>query len=209
MWTDPPYGVDYVGKTKDALTIEGDGARGLDALLVGAFAMADTALEAGAAIYIAHPAGALSVTFGVRFLEQGWKLRQTLVWLTDTMVLGHADYHYKHEPILFGYKPGAGAAAVGVRACSETTSRSRCSTFPGRSRVATMKPVALIGAALENSTAPGDVVLDPFGGSGSTLMACEHLGRRARLVELDPRYCDVIVRRWEEHTGGEAELVEG
>ncbi len=111
MWTDPPYGVSYVGKTRDRLTILNDhkGAEALGAFLADAFAMADGALDDGAAIYIAHPAGALSVIFGVRFLEQGWHLHQTLVWVKDSMVLGHADYHYKHEPILFGYKPGGGA----------------------------------------------------------------------------------------------------
>ena len=211
VWTDPPYGVEYVGKTKEALEIQNDGAEGLDALLADAFSEMDTALRPGAAIYVAHPAGALSVTFGVRFLEQGWRLHQTLVWAKDAMVLGHSDYHYKHEPILYGYKDGGGRRGRG--GSGWYGDNSQVSIFevakPNASRAhPTMKPIELIERCLGNSTVRGDVVLDPFGGSGSTLIACEHMGRRGRLLELDPRYCDVIVRRWEDHTGREAERVE-
>ena len=211
VWTDPPYGVDYVGKTAEALEIQNDGAEGLDALLADAFAMVDTALRPGAAIYVAHPAGRLSVTFGTRFLGQGWRLHQTLVWAKDTMVLGHSDYHYKHEPILFGYKAGGGRRGRGGKGWYGDN--SQVSVFevakpPSSREHPTMKPIELIERCLGNSTVRGDAVLDPFGGSGSTLMACEHMGRCARLLELDPRYCEVIVRRWEDHTGLEAERVE-
>ena len=108
LWTDPPYGVDYTGKTRAALKIRNDQARGLDGLLRGAFDAIDPVLRAGAALYVCHPAGALSVTFGIRFLAQGWRLHQTLVWEKDSPVLGHCDYHYVHEPVAFGYKPGPG-----------------------------------------------------------------------------------------------------
>lgn len=104
MWTDPPYGVDYVGKTKDALRIKNDGKEGLEMLLSSAFAAADAVLAEGAAIYVAHPAGALSIVFGTCFVLQGWRLHETLVWVKHSMVMGHSDYHYKHEPILFGYR---------------------------------------------------------------------------------------------------------
>ncbi|MDQ3241212.1 MAG: ParB/RepB/Spo0J family partition protein, partial [Actinomycetota bacterium] len=99
MWTDPPFGVSYEGKTKAALRIEGDGAAGLEGLLSESFAAADTALCAGARVYVAHPAGALSLVFGNCFVGQGWRLRQTLVWVKDAFVLGRSDYHYRHEPL--------------------------------------------------------------------------------------------------------------
>src|SRR5207245_3732381 len=102
------YGVDYVGKTSRALKIAGDSPSGLEALLEGAFAQAGPVLRPGARLYVAHPAGALSVLFLQAFLAQGWRLHQTLVWVKDSMVLGHGDYHYQHEPIAYGYVPGPG-----------------------------------------------------------------------------------------------------
>lgn len=110
VWTDPPYGVDYVGKTKDALTIKNDGAVGLADLLSAAFNAVTLVGKEGAAIYVAHPPGALALTFTQAFLGAGWRLHQTLVWDKGTMALGHSDYHYRHEPILFGYTPGGGAS---------------------------------------------------------------------------------------------------
>ncbi len=100
LWTDPPYGVTYRGKTRRGLTISGDHPDGLDALLQEAFAAADGVLRPGAPIYVAHPAGPLAEVFLTRFTAQGWRLRQTLVWCKDAPVLGHGDYHYQHEPIL-------------------------------------------------------------------------------------------------------------
>ena len=93
LWTDPPYGVEYEGGTKRKLTLRNDSAEGLSRLLEESFAALDGALASGAAVYIAHPAGALSVTFGSRFLAQGWRLHQTLVWIKDSLVIGHSDYH--------------------------------------------------------------------------------------------------------------------
>jgi DNA modification methylase len=214
MWTDPPYGVSYVGKTADALTIDNDGAEGLEELITEAFAAAnDEGLQDGARIYVAHPGGALSVTFGVAFLATGWRLHETLVWVKDSMVLGHSDYHYRHEPILYGFKPGpAGSGRWGRGGAGWYGTNSETSVLevdrPKRSELhPTTKPTALIVRCLQNSTQPGDIVLDPFGGSGSTLLACEMLdGRSARLLEIDPRYCDVIVQRWQQATGHDATL---
>ena len=233
MWTDPPYGVDYVGGTVDALTMDNDGAAGLQALLRGAFTAAGSVLAEGAAIYVAHPAGRLSLVFGEAFMEQGWRLHQTLVWIKDSMVLGRSDYHFKHEPLLFGQTEGEpvepdpedlgehtpvlyGYAAGGGRRGRGSDGwwgDNRQTTVlevprPKRSRDhPTMKPVELVSIALRNSTRGGHTVLDPFAGSGSTLLACEHLGRRARCMEIDPAYCDVIVKRWENYTGQKAEKV--
>lgn len=107
LWTDPPYGVDYVGKTARALRIAGDTRMDLPGLLHQAFASAGEVLAPGAALYVCHPAGPLQVEFLQAFVAQGWRLRQSLVWVKDTMVLGHADYQYRHEPIAYGYAPGA------------------------------------------------------------------------------------------------------
>jgi len=207
LWTDPPYGVGYVGKTDEELTLAGDEAGGLDSLLVGAFGAADRVLRPGAALYVAHPAGALSLTFGRRFVETGWHLHQSLVWVKDRMVLGHADYHYRHEPILYGYKPGPGRWGRGHRGWHGGNDQDSVLEVPrptASREHPTAKPVELIARCLMNSSAPGGVVLDPFAGSGSTLIACEQLGREARLVEIDPRYCQVIVDRWEAFTGNKA-----
>lgn len=210
MWTDPPYGVSYVGKTKQALTIQNDGADGLAALLYDAFTNATGALIEGAPFYIARPAGALSVTFGNAVLGVGWRLHEELQWIKDSMVLGHSDYHLKHETIIFGYLPG-GAGRRGRGGSGWYGDNSQVSVFEvDRPKASpdhpTGKPVALISPMLKNSSQPGDIVLDLFGGSGSTLIAAEQDGRRARLMELDPRYCDVIIRRWEAFTGNTAEL---
>ncbi len=208
MWTDPPYGVDYEGKTKAALTIQGDRAGGLEALISAAFAAADTALSPGARLYMAHPAGELSVTFANTFVAQGWKLRQTLVWVKDAFVLGRSDYHYRHEPILYGHKPGEGRIGRGAKGWYGDHAQDSVLEVarPRHSRDhPTMKPPELVERCVRNSTRRGDLVLDPFAGSGSTLVACESSGRAARLVELDPRYCDVIVARFERLTGRRAE----
>jgi hypothetical protein len=114
MVSDPPYGVDYEGKAKGRLRIENDGAGGLEALLSETYAAADVALSPGARIYVFHPAGELALVFGLAFLRQGWKLRQTLVWVKDAFVLGRSDYHYRHEPILYGHKPGQGRIGRGA-----------------------------------------------------------------------------------------------
>jgi len=103
MWTDPPYGVDYVGKTKKALTIKSDGTDGLEILITSAFKAADSILADGAAIYVAHPPGALSVVFDTCFVMQGWRLHETLIWVKDSMVLSRGDYHMRHENILYGW----------------------------------------------------------------------------------------------------------
>lgn len=168
MWTDPPYGVNYVGKTKDALTIQNDGAGGLTALLYDAFVCVAAVLEPGTPFYIAHPAGALSEHFLAAVREVGWRLHQTLVWVKDSMVLGHSDYHYKHEPILFGYTPGEGRFGRGGKGWYGDNSQvsvfeiARPKASPDHP---TGKPVGLIEIHLENSSTYGYRVIDPFGGA--------------------------------------------
>lgn len=211
MWTDPPYGVSYVGKTKRALTIQNDGAGDLDGLLTDAFAAADSAaLVEGAAIYVAGPSGPQGIVF-INVFHAQWPLRQILMWVKDSMVLGHSDYHYRHELILYAFKPApeGGIGRLGRGGDRWYGPNNATSVFeiprPKRSEEhPTMKPVALVAAMLENSSAVGDVVYEPFCGSGTTLIASERLGRRCRALELDPRYCDVILARFEAETGREA-----
>ncbi|MCH7780242.1 MAG: DNA modification methylase, partial [Acidobacteria bacterium] len=212
MWTDPPYGVDYVGKTTDSLKIKNDSSEGLAALLASAFAAADTVLAPGAAMYVAHPAGRNSVVFGQAFLAAGWRLHQTLVWIKDTIVLGHSDYHYRHEPILFGYKPGDGRWGRGGKGWYGDNAQASVFEVP-RPKASpdhpTSKPIDLIVRCLQNSSRKGAVVYEPFAGSGSTTIACEQLGRRCYAIEIDPRYCDVVVQRWQNFTGQKAESWRG
>jgi DNA modification methylase len=207
LWTDPPYGVDYEGKTERRLRISGDTPDGLRGLIGSAFSAADAVLSPGAALYVAHPAGAGSLLFGSCFVEAGWRLRQTLVWVKDSLVLGRSDYHYRHEPILYGFKPGDGRRGRGGAGWYGGNAEQTVLEIP-RPKASrehpTMKPPELIAVAVRNSSCRADLVLDPFAGSGSTLVACESLGRCARLIERDPAYCDVIIDRFERQTGARA-----
>jgi DNA modification methylase len=168
----------------------------------------DTVLGPGAAIYVAHPAAALSITFGSCFLAQGWRLHQTLVWVKDSLVPGHSDYHYRHELVLFGHKAANGRRGRGGKGWyggNDATSVFEVPRPKASLDHPTSKPVQLVEAMVRNSSRTGEVILDPFVGSGSTLIAAERLGRRCFGIDIDPRYVDVAVRRWEAFTGQAAE----
>ena len=205
MWlTDPPYNVAYEGKTKAALTIKNDsmGDDQFRQFLRDAYVAADTVMKPGAVFYIWH-ADSEGYNFRGAAQDAGWKVRQCLIWKKSTMVMGRQDYHWKHEPCLYGWKEGAGHLWATDRKQTtilEFDKPSRNGEHP------TMKPVALFEYQLLNNTKGGDIVLDSFGGSGTTLIAAEKNGRTARIMELDPKYCDVIVKRWEEFTGKTAVL---
>lgn len=200
MWTDPPYGVEYTGGTADQLTIQNDGAENLDQLLQAAFATALPALKSGAPVYVAH-SDTRRISFEAALTENGYLVRQNLVWVKNTLVMGRSDYHYKHEPILYGFTPdGEGRLGRGGErwygddkqtTVIEVDKPQRNGMHP------TMKPTELILKNLDNSLKSGDTVLDPFGGSGSTLIAAHQHGSSARLIELDPRYVDVICLRYQ------------
>jgi len=200
--TDPPYNVDYTGGTKDALKIENDKQddASFRQFLVDAFAAADSVMKAGAVYYIWH-ADSEGYNFRGACFEVGWKVRQCLIWNKNSMVMGRQDYHWKHEPCLYGWKDGAEHLWASDR--KQTTILS----FDRPSRNAehpTMKPILLFDYQIKNNTKAEDVVLDTFGGSGTTLIACEQNGRNACLMELDPKYVDVIINRWETFTGEKA-----
>lgn len=205
MWlTDPPYNVAYEGKTKDALTIKNDsmGDSEFRQFLRDCYVAADAVMKPGAVFYIWH-ADSEGYNFRGAANDAGWKVRQCLIWKKQTMVMGRQDYHWKHEPCLYGWKDGAGHLWASDRKQTtilEFDRPSRNSEHP------TMKPVALFEYQMLNNTKGGDIVLDSFGGSGTTLIAAEKNGRIALLMELDPKYCDVIVKRWQDFTGKQAVL---
>lgn len=227
MWTDPPYGVSVVGGTADALTIDNDDlAHEPMVEFLGRFlANALAVLPAGATIQIAGPGGPASAAF-TEVLHRSGVWRQTLVWVKNALVLGRHDYHYRHElvydaeadgeepdalldrdpdfdSVFHGWKPGAGHHRPPRRDLDTLLVFAR----PARNADhPTMKPVPLVEHGIRHHTDRGEIVLDTFGGSGTTLLAAHNLDRVARLIEDDPRYCDVIVRRWQDHTGGTGRL---
>jgi ParB/RepB/Spo0J family partition protein len=240
VWTDPPYNVAYetgAGAIQnDALSAE-DFAEFLQSAFVAVFAV----MREGGPIYVAH-SDTGGYTFRQCFVQAGFQLSSCLIWRKNALVLSRADYHWQHEPILYGWKPGAAHRWYGARdkttifefdeppfaqvgedewqlSLGETTLivRGRDLTVePARGTVLfedkptanrehpTMKPVPLVTRMLANSARAGSTVLDPFAGSGSTLIACERLGLRGRMLELDERYVDVLVTRWQNLTGREA-----
>jgi len=203
MWlTDPPYNVAYEGGTKEKLTIKNDsmGDDQFRQFLRDAYTAADTVMKPGAVFYIWH-ADSEGYNFRGAAKDAGWTVRQCLIWKKSSIVMGRQDYHWKHEPCLYGWKDGAGHLWASDRkqtTIMEFDKPSRNGEHP------TMKPVALFEYQLLNNTKGGDVVLDSFGGSGTTLIAAEKNGRIARIMELDPKYCDVIVKRWQDFTGKQA-----
>lgn len=226
LWTDPPYGVDYTGKTADALKITSDDLTEaeLAAFLRDSLGLAHARLRPGGSSFVCAPSGALFDVFADVLRDLGVR-RHTIVWVKDRFVLGRVDYHYRHEsilagevpdaadeeppardvgsePIAFGWKAGAGHHRPRTRTQDtvwEVPRPARSSEHP------TMKPVELPARAIRNHTRPRDLVLDPFAGSGSVVSAAAQLARRARMLEVDPRYCDVIVNRWEALSGAKAE----
>ena len=205
VWTDPPYGVSYVGQ--GGMTIENDNLDigALEEFLRQGFNAMFTYTKPGACWYVAAPSGNLFQAFSIPLSElEVW--RHTLVWVKDALVMGRADYHYRHESIFYGWTPGA--------AHQEPPDRKQDSVWEvprprSNKEHPTMKPIELITRAINNSSRANDLVLDPFAGSGSTLIAADQTRRRARVMEIDPKYCDVIIARWERITGGKAELLPG
>lgn len=205
MWlTDPPYNVAYEGKTSDRLTIQNDKMANDDfrQFLRDAYVTADTAMKAGAVFYIWH-ADSEGYNFRGACQDAGWQVRQCLIWHKNVGVLGRQDYHWKHEPCLYGWKGGASHLWASDR--KQTTVLNFDKPLRNGEHP-TMKPVELFEYCMLNNTKGDDVVLDSFGGSGTTMIACEKHKRQARLMELDPKYCDVIIKRWQDYTSKQAYL---
>jgi DNA modification methylase len=191
--TDPPYNVAYEGKTKDALTIENDSMGNDDfyKFLYDFYVALTSAVKKGGAIYVWHASSEV-INFGKAMVDAGWLLKQQLIWVKNTMVMGRQDYQWKHEPCLYGWLAGDSHKWYSDRKQTTVINFDK----PQRNgEHPTMKPIGLFGYQIENSSKIGDLVIDAFGGSGTTMVACEQLKRKARVIEYDPKYCDVIVKR--------------
>lgn len=249
VFTDPPYNVAYEGATTDKLTIKNDNmpAERFRQFLHDAFTSMFMVTEPGGAVYVCH-ADSEGSNFRGSLQDAGWLLKQCLIWVKNQIVLGRQDYQWRHEPILYGWKPGAAHKWYGGRKQStvieedipiviqqegestvititsgintivlkvpsfellhtgtdEDTTVWRFEKPLRNGEHPTMKPIGLGAKAIQNSSKHGEIVADFFGGSGSTLMGAEQTGRICYTMELDPVYCDVIIRRWEEFTGQKA-----
>lgn len=201
VFTDPPYNVNYANTAKDkmrgtnrAILNDNLGDGFYDFLLA---ALMPTIASCRGGIYVAMSSSELDVLQSA-FREAGGKWSTFIIWAKNTFTLGRSDYQRQYEPILYGWPEGATRHWCGDRDQSDVWQIKK----PHKNDLhPTMKPVELVERAIRNSSRPGNVVLDPFGGSGTTLIAAEKSGRLARLIELDPKYCDVIVRRWQDFTG--------
>lgn len=196
MCTDPPYNVNYEGKTKDALKIDNDNMSSGEffTFLKSFFETASEFTRPGAPWYVWH-ADSEGMNFRRAMIESGLLLKQCLIWVKNAFVMGRQDYHWQHEPCLYGWKPGAAHSWHGDRSQSTVLQFDR----PVRNEDhPTMKPVSMIGYQISNSTRPGDIVVDGFGGSGTGMVACEQLKRKCRMIELSPKYCQVILNRMQE-----------
>lgn len=199
LLTDPPYNVAYEGKTKEALTIQNDKMNNdnFRAFLRDAFSAANNVLKPGGVFYIWH-ADMEGFNFRAACVDVGWKVRQCLIWNKNTMVFGRQDYHVKHEPCLYGWKEGAAHLWAADRKQVTVMDFDR---FARNGVHPTMKPVGLFDYQVKNNTKGEDIVLDLFLGSGTAIIACEQNGRIAYGLELDEKYCDVIVNRYIELVG--------
>jgi site-specific DNA-methyltransferase (adenine-specific) len=204
MVTDPPYGVAYdggPGAKKKREAILNDALDDMRSFWTECFKAVHPAMQPGACFYVTGPSGELMVELLLAMKDAGFPYRHTLVWVKQSLVMGRSDYQYQHEPIFYGWVDGAPHKPVDDR--SETTvwqidKPSKSELHP------TMKPLELYARAMRNSSDEGDLVLEPFSGSGTAIMAAEQLGRRVAAVELSPGYVDVAIMRWEELTGGKA-----
>ena len=191
--TDPPYNVAYEGKTKDALKIENDSMGNDDfyKFLYDFYTALTTAVRKGGAIYVWHASSEI-INFARAMVDAGWLLKQQLIWVKNSMVMGRQDYQWKHEPCLYGWLKGDSHKWYSDRKQTTIIEFNR----PNRNAEhPTMKPIELFAYQIENSSKIGDIVIDAFGGSGTAMIACEQLKRKARVIEYDPRYCQVILER--------------
>jgi len=191
--TDPPYNVDYEGGTKDALKIENDSMSNDEfyKFLYDFYTALSTAVKKGGAIYVWHASSEI-INFAKAMVDAGWLLKQQLIWVKNAMVMGRQDYQWKHEPCLYGWLDGGSHKWYSDRKQTtiiEFDKPNRNAEHP------TMKPVGLFGYQIQNSSKKGDIVIDAFGGSGTAMVACQELGRKARVIEYDPKYCQVIIDR--------------
>ena len=204
VFIDPPYNCDYQGYTEEHLTIQGDRMSGAEfkQFLEAAFLSCRAVIKPGASLYVCH-SSSWQREFQNALEAAGFEVRCQIIWAKNTFAWGFGRYKFRHEPIFYAHVAGQSDAWYGDKSQSTLWEENK----PAANRLhPTMKPVELIERALLNSSKAGNVVVDLFGGSGSTLIACERRGRAAWLMELDRRYADVICRRYQEYTGKRAVL---
>nr|DAJ25423.1 MAG TPA: adenine specific DNA methyltransferase [Caudoviricetes sp.] len=201
--TDPPYNINYEGKTKDKLKIQNDNLSNNEFrdFLIKAFNNANDYIKLGGGFYVWYASNEC-VNFYIAITQNGnLEIKQQLIWNKNQMVLGRQDYQWKHEPCFYGWKKGATHYFIDNRSFTTIMDFKK----PQRNDLhPTMKPVELIAFQITNSSRENEIVLDLFGGSGTTLMACEQTKRQCRIMEYDPKYVDVIIKRWEAFTGKKA-----
>jgi len=215
--TDPPYNVAVNDESESSLKARKRRSDGLkiandkmsegdfESFLSNIFKNYYQVMRDGASIYVFY-ADSMTIPFLSKFIESGFHFAQNCIWNKQQFVLTRKDYHYKHEPVIYGWKKGVSHSWFSDRKQSSVWAFDR----PFKNELhPTMKPIDLICYPLENSTVQKNLVLDLFGGSGSTLIACEKLNRKCYCMELDPKYCDIIIARWEKFTGKKAELLNG
>lgn len=206
LLTDPPYNVDYTRKTKTAMKIVNDHLKDDDfyKFLYSAFDCAKENMKDGAAYYVWY-ASSQAINFRRALNDAGMKVRQQLIWEKNQIVIGRQDYQWQHEPCLYGWNEDGSHAWYSDRKQSTVLHFDK----PQRSDLhPTMKPIPLFDYQIKNSSKSGNIVLDLFGGSGTSIMACEQDGRTCYTMEFDPKYVDVIINRWEEFTGEKAKLIQ-
>lgn len=236
--TDPPYNVAVKNSQGMTIENDNMSNEAFNGFLTSAFNAMTPHLKEGGAFYIWY-ASKEHINFEKALNESGLKVRQQLIWVKSQFILGRQDYQWKHEPCLYGWKDGAGHYFVDDRTqdsvFEDLTNINKMNKDELKNYIKelreqlekeattiihedkptvntdhpTMKPIKLIARLIKNSSVQGETVLDVFGGSGTTLITCEQLNRKCRMMEYDPKYCDVIIKRWEQLTGRKAELVEG
>jgi DNA modification methylase len=207
VFTDPPYNVDYEGYTEERLKIKGDRMSEADfkRFLEAAFRSCRGTVKRGASVYVCH-SSSWQREFQNALESAGFEVRVQIIWAKNTFAWGFGRYKFQHEPIFYCHVEGEKDAWYGDKSQSTLWEEKK----PAANRMhPTAKPVELIERALVNSSKAGDIVLDLFGGSGSTLIGCERRGRKARLMEIDPQYADCIIVRWQDYTGKRARLADG
>lgn len=200
--TDPPYNVNV--ENSQGMKIQNDNMdnKAFGEFLTKAFKNLSEILKAGGAFYIWF-ASREHINFEKALNENGLKVRQEIIWNKNMFILGNQDYQWKHEPCLYGWKDGAAHYFIDDRTQATVIEENKPTI---NDLHPTMKPIKLLSRLIKNSSRIDECVVDLFGGSGSTLIACEQLSRPCYMMELDPKYCDVIVKRWETLTGKKAEL---
>jgi DNA modification methylase len=204
VFTDPPYNVDYEGYTEDRLKIKGDRMtpEQFAQFLLSTFSNYRRIVKPGASMYLCH-SSSWQREFQNAMEAAGFEARCQIIWAKNTFAWGFGRYKFQHEPIFYAHVAGQKDPWYGDKSQSTLWEEKK----PSANRIhPTAKPVELVERALVNSSKAGDIVADLFGGSGSTLIGCERRGRKARLMEIDPRYADCIIRRWQEYTGKQAVL---